>query len=336
MWNRRFRLFIVPPMKALITGASGFLGGCLAQVLAASTGFVRILARPSNDLSHLANLPIEVVEGTLSDQNVLTQATQGITHIFHCAAASTDWAPWETYFKANVEGTRNLLEAAKSARDLERFLHISTTDVYGYPKQVCDESTPPRDAGLPYNRTKILGEQAALDSGLPVTVIRPATIYGPRSVTFGTDLAKLLRQRLMAVIDHGHAPGGFLYVDNAVDAILLAATSKNSVNRIYNLSDGTGVTWKTFVDQLADGLGYPRPWIDLPSSAAFALARFLEAPHLYLKAPGRPLLTRHAVYLLARDQEFPIGRIRRELGYQPSISFEEGMARTIQWLKTRT
>jgi len=315
-------------MKALVTGASGFLGGRLAQVLAMRTGFVRILARKTNDLTHLANLPVEVVEGTLADRTVLASAIEGITHIFHCAAASTDWAPWSTYFNANVQGARNLLQAAQAASQLERFLHIGTTDVYGYPHQVCDESTPPHDVGLPYNRTKILGERAVLDSGLPVTVVRPATIYGPRSVTFGTDLARLLRQRLMAVIDHGQAPGGFLYVDNAVDAILLAVTSNDSLGRIYNLADGTGVTWRTFVDQLADGLGYPRPWIDLPSGAAFALARFLEA------MPGRPLLTRHAVHLLARDQEFPIDRIRRELGYEPTISFEEGMKRTIEWLRS--
>ncbi|MGD1070883.1 MAG: NAD-dependent epimerase/dehydratase family protein [Bryobacteraceae bacterium] len=317
-------------MRAFVTGASGFLGGRLAQVLASRAESVRVLARPSNNLSHLANLRVEVVEGTLADEPILASALEGITHVFHCAAASTDWAPWSTYLNANVAGTRNLLKAATTAAELERFLHVSTTDVYGYPKQVCDESSPPVDVGLPYNRTKILGERAALDSGLPVTVVRPATIYGPRSVTFGTDLAKLLRQRLMAVIDHGQAPGGFLYVDNAVDAILRAATAQESLGRVYNLSDGTGVTWKTFVDRLADGLGYPRPWIDIPTGGAFALARFLEA------MPGRPLLTRHAVHLLARDQEFPIDRIRRELGYAPAVGFEEGMARTVQWLKTRT
>lgn len=314
-------------MKAFITGASGFLGGRLAQVLAARAESVRILARPSNDLAHLANLPIEVVEGRLADQHVLAAAMRGITHVFHCAAASTDWASWSTYFEANVSGTRNLLAAAAGASDLQRFLHVSTTDVYGYPKQVCDESHPPVDVGLPYNRTKISGERAAVDSGLPVTVVRPATIYGPRSVTFGTDLAKLLRQRLMAVIDGGRAPGGFLYVDNAVDAIVLAATADDSLGRVYNLSDGTGVSWRSWVDRLADGLGYPRPWINIPTGAAFALARVFET------IPGRPLLTRHAVHLLARDQEFPIDRIRRELGYSPAVDFEEGMARTVQWLR---
>jgi nucleoside-diphosphate-sugar epimerase len=231
-----------------------------------------------------------------------------------------------------VSGTRNLLRAAATASGLDHFVHISTTDVYGYPRKVCDESSPTVDAGLPYNRTKILAERAALDSGLPVTVVRPATIYGPRSITFGADVAKLLRRRLMASIDHGRSRGGFLFVDNAVDAILLVASARESLGRVYNLSDETGVTWKTYVDQLADGLGYPRPWIDVPAGAAFALAFFLEMPHKYFKMPGRPLLTRHAAYLLARDQEFPMDRIRRELGFLPAVGFEDGMARTLAWL----
>jgi nucleoside-diphosphate-sugar epimerase len=87
------------------------------------------------------------------------------------------------------------------------------------------------------------------------------------------------------------------------------------------------------VDALADGLGCRRPWIDLPVGAAFGLARVMEAPHRWLRVPGRPLLTRHAVLLLARDQEFPIERARREFGFRPAVGFEEGIARSLAWVK---
>jgi nucleoside-diphosphate-sugar epimerase len=80
-------------------------------------------------------------------------------------------------------------------------------------------------------------------------------------------------------------------------------------------------------------LGRRRAWIDLPSSAAFALARTMEAPHRYLRVPGRPMLTRHAVYLLSRNQEYPIDRAKREFGFAPAVSFEEGIGRTVDWLK---
>lgn len=327
-------------MAVLVTGASGFLGGRLSQILLAQGVAVRILARATSDLRHLPGPQVQVITGSLSDVECLARAVDGVTHIYHCAACSTDWAPWPVFFEANVEGVRNLLRAAAQAQTLQRFLHVSTTDVYGYPHQPCDESQPLKDVGLPYNRTKCLGEECVWEesrrSGLPVTIVRPATIYGPRGKAFATDIAKLIRQGWMAVIDGGHAPGGFCYVDNVAHAMIQAATARETLGRAYNLSEGTGITWRTYVDALAEGLGECRPWINLPAAIAFMLARALEFPHRRLRVPGRPLLTRHAVYLLSRNQEYPAERARREFGFSPRISFEEGMERTVSWLKRET
>jgi nucleoside-diphosphate-sugar epimerase len=334
-------------MAVLVTGGSGFLGGRLAQMLADRGDTVRVLARPGNDLRHLEGPRFEIIQGSLSDIECMTRAVRGVTHIYHCAGCSTDWAPWSVYHQANVVGVQNLLRAAITLRaatagsgpDLQRFLHVSTTDVYGYPRTPCEESHPLVETKLPYNRSKCMGEaavwDAARDHGLPVTVVRPATIYGPRGTAFATDIARLIRQGLMAVIDGGRSKGGFCYVDNAAQAIIQAATARETVGRAYNLADGTGATWRTYVNALADGLGERRPWIDLPSTVAFPLARMMEAPH-HLRIPGRPLLTVHAVYLLSRSQEYPIERARREFGLAPQVSFEEGIARTIQWLSLGT
>jgi len=314
----------------LVTGASGFLGGRLAQILVARGGAVRVLARANSDLRHLDGLPVEVVRADAQ------RAVSGVTHIYHCAGCSTDWAPWRTYYDGNVAGVEELLRAAAGVNGLQRFVHVSTTDVYGYPPVPCDESHPLTDIGLPYNSSKCRGEarvwEAARDAGLPVTVVRPATIYGPRGRAFVTDIAKLIRQGLMAVIGGGRAAGGFCYVDNAAEAMIQAAMASETVGRAYNLADGTGATWRRYVDALADGIGRRRPWIDLPVGVAFALARVMEAPHRWLGVPGRPLLTRHAVLLLARDQEFPIERARQEFGFRPAVSFEEGMRRSVEWV----
>jgi nucleoside-diphosphate-sugar epimerase len=320
-------------MPVLVTGASGFLGGRLAQTLASRGEQARVLARPGAGLSHLSGLPFEVIRGTLSDAECLAAAVENVTRIYHCAACSTDWAPWRVYYEANVEGLRNLLAAARRATGLERFLHVSTTDVYGYPQAPCDETHALVDTGLPYNRSKCLAERTVWESGLPVTVVRPATIFGPRGKAFTTDIAAVIRSGMMAVIDGGRSRGGFCYVDNAVDAILSAASAPCAIGRAYNVADGTGATWRDYVDALAAGLGCRRPWIDLPRAGAFALALLMEAPHRCLRLPGRPLLTRHAVSLLSRDQEFTAGRARRELGWAPAVSFEEGLRRSIEWLK---
>jgi nucleoside-diphosphate-sugar epimerase len=322
---------------ALVTGASGFLGGRLAELLVEDSVPVRILARASSDLRHLSHLPIQIVCGDLNDAAALAEAVRDVRVIYHCAAASTDWAADTTYYDANVRGTQRLLEAALSVPELERFVHVSTTDVYGYPRTVCDETAPTLDVGLPYNRTKILGEQAALrahrEQGLPVTVVRPATIYGPRGKDFVTEIAKLLRDGWMMLVDGGRERGGFTYVDNVATAMMQAARSSATVGRVYNLSDGTNATWRDYTHALADVLGYRRPRIMLPFSAAMALGRAMEMPYALLKLRSRPLLTRHAVHLLGRDQEFPATRAREEFGFAPAVSLAEGIARSAEWVR---
>ena len=326
-------------MPVLVTGASGFLGGRLAQVLARQGEEVIVLARTNSDLRHLSGISgLWVVRGGLTDGERVAEAVRDATRIFHCAAASTDWAAPEVYLASNVWGTEILLAAAQKARRLERFLHVSTTDVYGYPTTPCAETGDLKDVGLPYNRTKIQAEKSvwreAQEKGLPVTVVRPATIYGPRGKAFVTDIGELLQKRQMAYIAGGRATGGFLYVDNAVDAIIAAARSPKTQGQAFNLSDGTGATWREYVSALATGLGCKPPWINLPYAAAMAIAAAMEAPYRWLKVlPGRPLLTRHAVFLLGRDQEYPSEKARRELGFFSRVTLEEGVARSVAWLK---
>ncbi len=324
-------------MASLVTGASGFLGGHLAETLIAQGEEVFVLVRPTSEMSHLSHLPVQPVIGDLGDPVSLRKAVGPVTRIFHCAACSTDWAPWETYFRANVTGTENLLEAARSAPKLKRFVHVSTTDVYGYPAVPCDETGSMLDANLPYNQTKRLGElavwKAYSDFALPVTVVRPATIYGPRGKDFTIEVAALLRQRLMATIDGGRAKGGFAFVCNVVDAMIEASVSKVTLGQAYNLADGTDATWDDYLKVFAAGLGYHRPWINLSTGVATTLARGLEAVHKTVGLSGRPLLTRHAVKLLALDQEFPTRKAREHFGFAPSVSLEEGIARSVAWLK---
>ena len=325
-------------MTVLVTGASGFLGGALAVALVHKGEGVRVLTRKTSNLDHLKDIPVEITYGSLEDNTSLIPALKGVDIIFHCAALSFDWGSWEKFYQANVLGVENLLAAAKWAGGIERFLHISTSDVYGYPVEPCDESYPITDIGLPYNRSKGLGEKAVWKfydkTGLPITVIRPVTIYGPRSKDIVAEIARLLLKKQMVLINHGHSHAGLLYIDNAVEGIIQAASSPKTIGQAYNLRDETDETWKQYVDALANSLNTPRPTINLPVGLALVLARILEGLYLALHIRSRPLLTRHAVYISFRDQGYSIKKAQRDFGFQSKVTFQEGIIRTLAWLKS--
>jgi nucleoside-diphosphate-sugar epimerase len=139
----------------------------------------------------------------------------------------------------------------------------------------------------------------------------------------------------MAYISGGRATGGFLYVDNAVAAMIAAARNSEAEGQVYNLADGTVTTWNAYVAALAEGLRCKPPWIDLPYGTAMAIAGAMESPYRWIKMlSGRPMLTRHAVFLLGRDQEFPSSKARAEFGFVSRVSIEEGIARSVTWLKS--
>ena len=301
---------------------------------------VTVLARPGARLDHLAVAAVRVVRGSLTDAVALADAVRSATEIYHCAAASTDWATQAVYVESNVRGTEALLRAATSVPSLQRFIHVSTTDVYGYPETPGAENSPLVDVGLPYNQTKRLAEmavwQAGRNQGLPITIVRPATIYGPRGKAFVTDIAALLRDRLMLLVDGGRSRGGFIYVDDVAEAMMACAREERALGQAYNLCDGAGATWRDYVDGLADELRVKRAWLNLPYSAAITLARVVELPWTLLPGLGnRPLLTRHAVVLLGRDQEFPIARAKADFGFLPAVPLREGLVRSAEWLRSQ-
>ena len=319
-------------MHALVTGASGFLGGRLVELLLAQGVEASVLARASSVLPAWAAVQVLRAELDSQPEPALRGALSGVTHIFHCAGCSTDWAPMHQYEQSNVAGVAAMLRVAREhAPRLERFVHVSTTDVYGYPVAASDEETPRSDTGLPYNRTKLRGEELvwkAAAAGLPVTIVRPASIYGPGGKAFVTDIAALLRQRLMLLVDGGRAPGGFVYVDDVCAAMLLAASASHAVGEAYNVSSMDGTTWRAYAAALARALGVPAPWLQLPYGAAMALAAASELPHR-AGLPGRPLLTRHAVHLLGRDQQYSTAKAREQLGWVPQMPLADGIARSV-------
>lgn len=326
----------------LITGASGFIGGRLAARMAGEGASVRCLARASSDTAELEALGLEVVRGELADRGSLARAAQGCATVVHCAALVSDWATVAEIRDANVAGTRNLLAAAAGA-GVGRLVHISTTDVYGHPggRSVAEDEPQRRFANW-YAQSKREAEHelAAFPGASPeIVVLRPATVYGPGSVEVIGEIAEAIRAGHMLLVGGGAAVAGLCYVENLLDAVLLALERPAAAGRTFNVTDGLDLSWRRLTGDLAAGLGCRPPRLSIPYPAAAAIAVTLESAYrLARRLTGlrtRPLLSRQAVQVLGRDQDFSNAALRRELGWEPRVGYEDGLAATVAWLRER-
>ena len=325
----------------LVTGATGFIGGHVAQRLVREGYRVRCLVRESSETSLLEALDVELARGDLADAGSLIGAAQDCRFVLHCGALVSDWATIEEIKQVNVAGTRNVMGAA-SAGSAERFVHVSTTDVYGYPgRPGVDETHVPAGFSNWYSETKRAAEaevrRVEQARGLNVVILRPATVYGPRSEDVVGDMARAIRARQMLLVDGGRAVAGLLYVENLVDAAVLALRDDAALGEAFNLTDGLDITWKRFLGDLAEGLGYPEPRWSLPYEVAFGIAFALEHGYRLLRRTARvrtrPLLSRQAIHVLGRDQDFSNRKARETLGWVPRVSYGDGLAATIEWLR---
>ncbi len=327
--------------RFLVTGATGFIGGRLARRLAHEGRPVRCLVREHSDTSALEELGVELAVGDLTSGRSLSAAVNGCELVFHCGALVSDWATTREITRTNVTGTRNLLEASAAAA-VRRFVHFSTTDVYGHPgTDGIGESYPSRGFSNWYAQTKLRAEgevrRAESDSGLDAVILRPATVYGPGSREVVGGIARAIRDRNMLLIDGGRSVAGLCYVENLLDAAMLAVEHDAAPGHAFNVSDGLGVTWREFTDGLAAGLGFSRVRWSVPYWAANAVGASLEHGYRLLRRTTgvtvRPLLSRQAVQVLGRDQSFSCRKARELLSWEPRVDYPAGLEATVAWLR---
>jgi len=326
----------------LLTGASGFIGGHLARRLVADGYAVRCLVRTGSDTSALSELDVQLTVGELTDPASLARATEGCSHVLHCGALVSDWATVEEIVAANVRGTSNLLQAAVAA-PVKRFVHLSTTDVYGYPPGRVDETYAASRFSNWYAQTKRDAESHVRrmhDSGrLETVILRPATVYGPGSKEVVGEIARAIEGRHMLLIDRGRPLAGLCYVENLADAALLALRHDAAAGHAFNVSDGLDISWRQFTDALAEGLGCPPVRWSLPYWLASSIGFSMEHSYRLLrKRTGLStpaLLSRQAVQVLGRNQEFSNRKLRELLGWEPRVDYATGLARTLAWVQAQ-
>jgi nucleoside-diphosphate-sugar epimerase len=344
----------------LVTGASGFIGGQLARRLVREGYQVRCLVRPTSDVSALTAgsasdamaapevsevsevSEVEIVTGDLTAPQTLARAVEGCRYVFHCGAMVSDWGTAEEIQAVNVGGTRDLLEACARA-SVTRFVQLSSTDVYGYPGGAdVDEGFVASGFRNWYAQTKRDAEaevrRAGAAAGFETVILRPATVYGPGSREVVLEIARAIRGRRMLLIDQGRAVAGLCFIDNLLDAAVAAMVNESAAGQVFNVSDGLDVSWRAFADGLADGLGRPRPRLSLPVRWAELVGVSLEYSYRLLhRLTGittRPLLSRQAVHVMGTDQSFSTLKAREMLGWEPRVSYAEGLAATLEWLRS--
>jgi len=323
-------------MQALVTGGTGFLGRHLVERLVRRGDKVRVLVRPTSDLTLLRALGVELATGDITDAVSVKIAASGADVVFHVAALASDYGPAAKFRRMNVEGTQNVIDACRDER-VPRLVHVSTQSVvFAFDDHLgTDESYPiparHRDA---YSATKAEAERRVLSShrgSLFTTAIRPHIIWGPRDTTFLPRLEALARRNQLILIDNGRQQVSLSYVENVVDALLLGAERDGAGGEAFFIVDREPVEMRRFVTRLCEAVGAPGPKGSVPYGLAFAVGTVLEGIWKLLGKEDPPPISRYGVAVVGRNLVFSREKAQRLLGYTPAVDFEEGMRRIAAW-----
>ena len=321
------------PGLCLVTGATGFLGSAVARALLQAGQEVRVLARPTSDRRNLADLSVEIAVGAMEDTASLARAIAGCRYLFHVAADYRLWVPDPAaMYRANVDGTRELMRAALAA-GVERIVYTSSVATLGIiAGGSADEITPSRLGDMigPYKRSKFLAEEAVrgmiAEHGLPAVIVNPSTPIGPR------DVKPTPTGRLILEAAKGHMPGyvdtglNVVHVDDVAAGELLAA-EKGRIGERYILG-GENMSLAEILAHVAHAVGRRPPRLKVPYPVAFSAAAFGSA---IARVTGRePFTTLDGVRMSRKKMYFSSAKAERELGYKPRPA-REAIADAVAW-----
>lgn len=327
-------------MKALVTGGGGFLGGVIVRMLREQGDQVVSLSR--GRYAVLDSLGVEQVQADLTDKSAVFKAAQGCEIIFHVAAKAGIWGSYDSFYEANVVGTQNVLATCKEL-GINKLVYTSSPSVVfdGTDVEGANESLPyPADFEAFYPQTKAIAEQLVLTANSPqiATVsLRPHLIWGPGdNHLVPRIIAKGKSNRLRRI---GNRPClvDTVYVDNAARAHLQAAErlapGSPVAGKAYFISNGDPVELWEMVNRILAAGDVAPVSKSISPEAAYAIGTICEKVWSWFKLSGEPPMTRFVAKELATAHWFDISAARRDFGYQPEVSIEEGLERLKAWLQ---
>jgi nucleoside-diphosphate-sugar epimerase len=327
------------PETALVTGASGFIGGHLAAHLVERGDRPRCLVRPSSRVSRLRGLGAELVRSDLAGDGDLAPALAGVDVVYHLAGV-TKARHTSDYARGNVRATARLLRAARAARErgqagLRRLVLVSSLAAAGPSPggSPLAEDAEPSPVSR-YGRSKLLAERVAREvgRGVPVTIVRPPVVYGPRDTDFFQLIRAAARGWVAEVGDGGGRAYSLIHVRDLVRGMVVAGESPRAAGQTYYLTGEPPCPWRGLLALLAGLLGRPVRPVSVPGPLAWCVG---AASELVCAFAGRPALLSRDKVREAREGSWTCdgAKAARELGFQATISLAEGLRETIAWYR---
>ncbi len=329
-------------MTILVTGGGGFIGRSIVRALLDRGERVRVLCR--GDYPLLREWGVDLRRGDIRDLDVVTAAVESCDAVFHTAAHIDLWGPYETFFDVNTLGTRHVIDACRQHR-VPRLVYTSTPSVVhsGEPVSGVDESAPyPSHFEAHYPATKALAEQevlAANSDALSTVAIRPHLVWGPGDSSALPRLVARAKTGRLRMVGRPQ-PIDTTYIDNAVEAHLLAhdrlRPGSPIAGKAYFITQGEPLEGPTFINDMLDAAGLPPVTRTIPAPLARSAAALAEAVWNTFKLESEPPVTRFLVSQLSTAHWFDISAARRDLGYDPKVSYREGMVRLKAWARRQS
>lgn len=315
-------------MKALVTGATGFIGSHLCEELAKRGYRVTCLVREKSDLKWIENIELKLIIGDCKSIDSLFHAVTDIDYVFHLAGL-TKACSKEDFFCANTKGTENLIKAvAEKNPKIRRFVYLSSLAAAG----PSNNGSPLREDAEPwpvssYGKSKLEGEKAVLNYKdlIPITILRPSAVYGPRD----KDLFVFFKMLKKGIFPYwGKCYYSLLYVDDLVQGIILAAENKKAEGEIYFLSDSKLYTNEEIVKAISSALGTKAIRLRVPKCIMPFFAYIGER----IRRQG--VINRDKMNELSHSHWIcDIQKAREELGFIPKVGIKEGMKWTADWYR---
>lgn len=332
--------------NVLVTGCSGFIGQHVVNALIAKGIRVRgvdITPFPAVNAPTIDFRPVN-----LTEPEAVTDITKGIDTVIHLAAIPREdrSKSYDEFLSVNVEATARLLDDAQR-NSVSRFVFISTVEAAGFGNGTAPrtEIDPPEPVNA-YGKSKRAAEERIMGTSewtMEKVIVRLPMIYGPGTEMIDAKLFGMVKRRFYPLIGKGTARMEFCYIENAVTGILLAATHKAAAGELFYLSDQRSYTIKEVITAVAAGVGVPITFIHIPVPLAYTIALLWEiAAKLFpykpfiMPASKKPFFSRETVWWTTRDvNTVSTEKIRQQLGYNATISIEEGCKKTAQWFALR-